>query len=483
MHIDGAAQALVNMGCVNAVNLDGGGSATIGAEKDGTFAVRNSYQDGWARKVANSLVIVYTEAPPVILEDFESAAVIADRFDGTNLITSEISQDEFYTGSHSLKLDYKLTADGVVGADFETKPIILDYSYLSVAVKGDKSGTILEAVYETPYGDGTQSVCTLDFEGWARFNIDSDIAKTLKGFNIRGKLGKAVSGTVYIDRIAGSADFPLEDSVAPTLSAKSEKNIFTAVASDGVTGSGVDKDSFEIKINGQAGQPSVNDKTMSADLKELERDKISIISTEVCDIVGNRARSVNLFRHSGYSAKMPFADAADGKWDSNYIRYCFEQGYVSGYPQGDGHVFKGKNNITRAEFCVMLVGRAGIDVSKYAGVTLPYNDVDEIPSWAMLYVKAAYKENIMKGDGIGFNPSDNIIRAEAAVAACGIANIDPRLSVTKQYTDAASIPSWAADYIKTATDQRIFDGDDTGAFRPKGLLTRSEAAVILTQIL
>ena len=46
-----------------------------------------------------------------------------------------------------------------------------------------------------------------------------------------------------------------------------------------------------------------------------------------------------------------FSDVANNKWYSAPISYCKDQGLVSGYSDG---TFKPNNNITRAEFCVML---------------------------------------------------------------------------------------------------------------------------------
>ena len=46
-----------------------------------------------------------------------------------------------------------------------------------------------------------------------------------------------------------------------------------------------------------------------------------------------------------------FSDVKSGKWYYTPIMYCQERGIVSGYTNG---TFKPNNNITRAEFCVML---------------------------------------------------------------------------------------------------------------------------------
>ena len=380
-------------------------------------------------------------------------------------------------------IEYKIANNGFVAAHLDTPIPIQEYSHMSVAVKGDSKGTILEAVYVTPYGEVNQEVCTIDFDGYKRFAVDSSTAAALKGFNVRNKTGGAVKGEVYIDRIAVSEHFEIEDTVAPEISVSYQDNMLTANVTDGVSGSGVDGKGAVIKVNGKEKQHTYQEGILNLDISDISNETVSIGVTEVCDIVGNRARDITLLKNKDDIGFSTIADVQAGKWDSDYIRYCFEKGYISGIPEKEGLMFKGTNNITRAEFCVMLVSRTGIDISKYAGVTLPYTDADQIPSWAILYVKAAYEEKIMVGGGDTFNPSANITRAEVASAATNITEIDDRLSRNITYTDAQEIPSWAQDTVKTATNQCIFEGDEKGAFRPMGLLTRSEAAVVMTQII
>ena len=58
MTLDELASYLVKLGCVEALNLDGGGSSTLWF--DGS--VRNSPCDGYERPIANSLVVVQQPA-------------------------------------------------------------------------------------------------------------------------------------------------------------------------------------------------------------------------------------------------------------------------------------------------------------------------------------------------------------------------------------------------------------------------------------
>jgi len=51
------------------------------------------------------------------------------------------------------------------------------------------------------------------------------------------------------------------------------------------------------------------------------------------------------------AAATPFTDVRADQWFAESVNYCREKGFVGGYSDGS---FKPNNNITRAEFCVML---------------------------------------------------------------------------------------------------------------------------------
>lgn len=479
VYIEAVSQALVNMGCVTALNLDGGGSTTIAAAKDSDLVIRNRLQDGYERKIGNSLLLVYSPDSPVVLDDFEEDTNLLERYDGLNLVTAQREKENSYTGKAAIKAEYRLEPGATVGFDFEKEYEVLDYTVLNAAVLGDGAGTEIELVLNNSFADFTEKLTTVDFEGYKRVFADVKDAYVLKGINIKNTSDKNIAGTLYFDRLIGSV-YQLTDVTPPTVNTWVNKNMYYARVTNGLTGSGVDPLITDITVNGERAEPFFRNDVFSFGIENTPKDKVNLAIAEVSDIIGNRSRNMLLFTNPAYNVKMPFADASDGKWDSNYIRYCFENGYVAGIKQGDKLNFGGALNITRAEFCTMLVKRSGLDVTKYLSVKLPYEDVDDIPAWALLYVKAAYAEGVMVGGGKTFNPNSNITRAEAACAANNIAKVDLRLTTTNEFTDGDTIPDWAKTGVKTATEQGIFKGDEKGRFNPKNLLTRSEAAVIMT---
>lgn len=481
VYLEAVSQALADMGCIYAVNIDGGGSTAFAAAPNGELSVKNSPQDGSERKIGNIILLVYSPDLPVVLEDFESDAAFTENYDGLNLINISRTNEQAYTGGSSLKAEYRLSAGATVGMTFEKDYSIMDFTDLMLAVKGDGSGVEIEIVLSNSFVDYTKTVTKADFDSWRKINADIADGYILKGINIKNNSQKNLSGTLYFDRFVCS-DYPLTDNKAPALKTWVGSDKYYARVTNGLLGLGIDPLAGDITINGKTAQPSFRNDVFTANVSSAPGNQVNLAMAEVSDVIGNRSRNILLFKTSAYNKAMPFPDSADGKWDSNFIRYCYEQGYVSGIKSGNGVIFGGSRNITRAEFCTMLVKRSGIDQTKYANVKLPYKDASDIPSWAMLFVKAAYAEGIMIGNGSKFNPNDNITRAEAACAACNVADIDTRLSSDIQFTDRNTIPNWAANRVVTITAQGVFKGDERGAFNPENLLTRSESAVIMTKL-
>ena len=57
-----AARFMISLGCVDAVNLDGGGSSTMVIRNGDNYSVKNSPSDGSPRKIYNSLLVVAKES-------------------------------------------------------------------------------------------------------------------------------------------------------------------------------------------------------------------------------------------------------------------------------------------------------------------------------------------------------------------------------------------------------------------------------------
>lgn len=482
--LEAVAQALYNMGCVEAVNFDGGGSSAIAAsENGGACTVKNMCQDGSERRVSNALLLVCNEALPEVASDFESDTGFLEHYSGMSIINAGISSEHVYTGKGALKTELRFAGDSsVLGTSFAGPYSIGKYSHMTVSVYGDGNGADMYAVLGDHSSEYKQKIGTIDFYGWKKLEFQVNGANELRGFHFTVPRGTVKSGTVYIDRLTGYNGFNLSDETAPALSARREGGSIYVSAEDSAFSSGVDFSQLSCTVDGNA-VPFADGRF---DISRISGSEIKRAEIEITDVFGNRAKKTVLFAPAGYNSPPPYADMDDKRWDGVYIRYCTEKSIIDGFTENGVRTFRGKESITRAQFCTMLVRRLGLDPGKYAGVQLPYEDAGDIPGWALLYVKAAYAEGVMLGSktytGVSFYARNNITRQEAAAAVSRIASADSRLSMRVDYRDMSDVSQWAKPSVTELTSKGIFDGDNDGRFYPKRNLSRSETAALITRI-
>ena len=127
-------QLMLELGCVAAVELDGGGSATYAAKLEGTdeVVVRNSCCDGTVRSVSNTLMVI-------------STAVADGVFDHANLST----EHAYYTANSNVAIQ-------AVGADRAGGPAELPE--LTWALTDDSFGTVENGIFRSNGKIGTVTV-------------------------------------------------------------------------------------------------------------------------------------------------------------------------------------------------------------------------------------------------------------------------------------------------------------------------------------
>ena len=128
------AEVMYSLGCVYAIELDGGGSATYAAKPEGTdeIVVRNSCCDGTVRSVSNTLMVI-------------STAVADGTFDHANLST----EYAFYAANSTVAID-------AVGADVAGGPA--DLPELTWTLSDDSYGTVADGKFVSNGKIGTVTV-------------------------------------------------------------------------------------------------------------------------------------------------------------------------------------------------------------------------------------------------------------------------------------------------------------------------------------
>ncbi len=170
-------------------------------------------------------------------------------------------------------------------------------------------------------------------------------------------------------------------------------------------------------------------------------------------------------------------------WAQTYVTELVDHNVITGYEDAS---FRPENDITRAEFCALIVRSFGLEPA--ADAVAAFADADAIADWAKPLVGAAYRAGIVLGyeDG-SFRAGDNITRAEMAVMVARSLALKGALAAptvpAPVFGDEGAIPAWALEHVRTAAQRGIISGYPDGSFGPANLATRAEAATMVIRVL
>ena len=204
------------------------------------------------------------------------------------------------------------------------------------------------------------------------------------------------------------------------------------------------------------------------------------ITVTAVDASGNIGRaSVDI---DSYNVDHKFSDIND-YWAATYVDFLYNANITTGYSDG---TFRPNQNISRAQFAVMLYRYLKLDESKYADVSLPFADLDTIPEYAIPAVKALYTEGVISGaeknGRLYFNPNNALTRSQAA-AMIGRTQAKGYALANLTFTDSGKIPGYADYYIRTMAAQGVINGYSDGSFKPHSNITRGQMAKILYNLM
>lgn len=180
------------------------------------------------------------------------------------------------------------------------------------------------------------------------------------------------------------------------------------------------------------------------------------------------------------SAGPPAARAAafsdiQGHWAAASINQLIAIQAISGYPD---NTFRPENTITRAEFASILI--KAFNFAPKANVVVFF---DTYKHWAKDAISNATAYGIVSGyDTITFGPEDYVTREQMAVMIYHALSMEGSFQ-GKSFTDQSSISSWANDAVAALSLKNLMGGYADGSFKPQGLATRAEAAVLICNAL
>ena len=138
-------------------------------------------------------------------------------------------------------------------------------------------------------------------------------------------------------------------------------------------------------------------------------------------------------------------------------------GIMSGSRVGDDMYFLPEGGVTRAEFVAMAMKALSIRADTTLTATY-FDDNDKIPLSLVSYVATAARCGIVNGafDGseLNFRPNDIITRCEAAIIMSNLLEIKAESSVFSEIDGIEAVPVWARGQVGAMIETGIFDEGD-----------------------
>lgn len=159
-----------------------------------------------------------------------------------------------------------------------------------------------------------------------------------------------------------------------------------------------------------------------------------------------------------------------GHWCETDIRSLAADSRLNAYFYGE---FRPDENITRAEFVMLLCDALGLE---YSVGEAKFEDIKT--SVAKNYINAAVERGIINGvSAAEFEPFSEITREDAAVILGRYLGL--RGGISSGFTDSSEISDYAKEYVAQCSTRGIVNGYENGSFRPKNSITRAEAAAMI----
>ncbi len=459
-----------SLGCVDAVNFDGGGSTTFYASDIGELtAHRKNIPSGNAeRSVANGMIFVNTSVKG---EKIKYASI-----------------EEFCSFLYSKNNGIKIS-DSVRFADENYHPINLENAEVKIYVDerfGETDGDVFVPSGKT--GDADVFAQILSDDTYETFKVGvitiSDSADSVELSAEKSEISPFEEGT-KLDFSAFTNTVPLEFS---------NSNIrWKLDVLDGFDESYIGKEIASIDTENMLFMPYM-------------RGARYIVSARLGDAIA----SVEI-----YSEKIPFADMQE-HWASRTSYDMYKKGLIIGEIDASGERwFTPSRSMTKTEFCVILsrILYPEIDTesdeneiesaltsddveSKLVDSTLiedKMSPIDNIPNWSRKYLEPLYENghldflvNSNDNGEIVFNSGEYLTRYDV-IRVLGSLMIDEEDEKTEK--EEILFPDFTAQderdslYLSVMVENGIMTGYDDGTIRPDSLLTRAEAATVFSRFL
>lgn len=173
-----------------------------------------------------------------------------------------------------------------------------------------------------------------------------------------------------------------------------------------------------------------------------------------------------------------------GHWAQGFIQALADSNVINGFPDG---TFKPDAPVTRAQFAAIM------NKAYSPAARKPAIEFSDVPTsyWAYQAIQTVAKGGFIAGYPNGtaaplFKPEQKVQRVQIVVAiANGLQYGEgDKAAVSRLFTDASTIPSWAMIPVSGALGRKVIVNNPTvSQFAPNREATRAEVAAIIYQSL
>lgn len=421
--IETLANRMKELGCIDAINLDGGGSSIISGVYPGSNAstIFNSPSDGRPRGVSNYIFLKNTREATNKIDKLYLYPFEEHYLSGyTDTLTVKAVDSAYYPVEVPKKIKYSIDKTESYIDENGVLTAVGNGKFTVNATDDGVSGSADFTVYETPT------------------NIDIYNTSTKKP----------------ITELSLKKDDVIEFELRAQYNNISLKSTF---------------DCFSVNIPEELGYLVGNQLVITADSGEGQLLVSAGDYTKEIDI--------KVIREN------PFYDT-DFHWAKDMIKSVYEKGIVNGVILEEKLMFLPDNNITREEFSVIVCNYLNIDVTQIEEYDLSvFADNDQISDWAKPYVAAVYEIGALNGkadgENVNFAPKDTLTRAETMTILGRILEEDEEEYEELTFSDVQDIPDWAKENVIKMVNTGFVTGYEDGTLKPSGNVLRAEAATII----
>lgn len=422
LSIKNLAQRMSELGCVDAINLDGGGSTAIAGVYPGsdTFEVINSPSEGTLRSCANY----------IFLQDMREPTGIAKN------IFLENEQNLHYLTGVTTEVKVKSVWDS---ANYKMQNADISYEM----VNGDGAESFMEDNRVALYGNGVSAVKITSDEAIAELYMNVyDFPDEIKAYD---EIGAELTEITL--KIGGS--------YSAKISCEAYKGANKLIS---------DEACFSYRTEGDIGKFDGN--VFTANTENEASGKIIITA-------GQKEKVINVsITEEGYFSDMK------SHWAENAVNTLYKAGIISGINENGKWYYNPDQTMTRIEFASLICKYLEIDTSEYDGVELKYSDNRDLAEWMKPYAKAVTELGIINGIDGAFKPNEPLSRAQA-VTIIGRITPDEEDLQEIEAADENEIPDWAYAHFKKLITRGIINGYEDNTLRPSKNVTRAEAAATI----